>query len=118
MDFVRFSGELFIYFVLIALLPALTFWGLDGFYVGQERLFRRLHEDVVAGKVAPFLMDPSEYEEGPAGWVRSVVSRSVLSFHLPVVLTVIGIAVLLYFVASSSPEGGAGITAWLLERAG
>jgi hypothetical protein len=31
-----------VYFVLIALLPALAFcWGPDGFYLGQERLFRR-----------------------------------------------------------------------------
>jgi hypothetical protein len=52
-----------VYFVLIALLPALAFWGLDGFYLGQdEGLFRRLHEDVVAGKVDPFFMDPSKYE--------------------------------------------------------
>lgn len=52
-----------VYFVLIALLPALAFWGLGGFYLGQGRLFRRLHEDVVAGKVDPFFMDPSKYEE-------------------------------------------------------
>lgn len=107
-----------VYFVLIALLPALAFWGLDGFYLGQERLFRRLHEDVVAGKVDPFFMDPSEYEEGFRGWSRSVISRSVLPFHLPVVLAVIGIALILHFTMGGSAESGAETTVWLLERAG
>jgi hypothetical protein len=105
-------------FVLIALIPALAFWGLDGFYLGQERLFRRLHEDVVAGNVDPFLMDPSEYEEHVKGWLRSVISRSVLPFHLPVVLAVIGIALILHFTAGGSADSGVETVALLLERAG
>lgn len=87
-----------IYFILIALFPALMFWGLDGFYLGQERLFRQLHKDVVAGKAEAFLMDPSGYEEGFTGWLRSVCSRSVFPFHLTIALTVLLIILALLFV--------------------
>lgn len=87
-----------IYFMLIALFPALMFWGLDGFYLSQERLFRQLHKDVVAGKVKAFLMDPSGYEEGFTGWLRSVCSRSVFPFHLTIALTVLLIILVLLWV--------------------
>lgn len=33
--------------VAIALLPVLTFWGLDGYFLAQERLFRDLYADVI-----------------------------------------------------------------------
>ena len=94
------------YFVVIALFPALTFWGLDGFYLGQERLFRQLHEEVVAGKVEAFLLDPSDYEEGVSGWLRSVRSRSIFPFHLTVSLTVFLITLALLLMPSNSIPPG------------
>jgi hypothetical protein len=33
-------------FVLLALLPAMAFWGLDSYYLRQERLFRKLYDKV------------------------------------------------------------------------
>jgi hypothetical protein len=33
--------------VAVALLPALTFWGLDGHFLAQERLFRGLYEKLI-----------------------------------------------------------------------
>ena len=96
-----------VYFVLIALFPALAFWGLDGFYLTQERLFRQLHRDVVAGEVKPFVMDPSGYEEGFFVWLRSACSRSVLPFHVVVTLTVLLIVLALALLpGGSTPSEG------------
>lgn len=105
------------YFVLVALIPALAFWGLDAFYLGQERDFRKLHNDVVKGNVDVFLLDPAQYAEGVPGWFRSVFSRSVLPFHLPVVITVLAIAgaLLLSSTGNEPSEGGGGTTARVLE---
>lgn len=55
-----------IYF-LIALIPALTFWGLDAFYLMQEEKFRKLYDAVRILPVSelennPFSMDTSPYE--------------------------------------------------------
>src|SRR5215212_7467415 len=52
-----------VYLLFIAILPAVAFWGLDAFYVGQERIFRTLHEDSVAGEVDVMFMDTSKYEK-------------------------------------------------------
>ncbi len=33
-------------YVWLAAIPTISFWGLDGFYLNQERLFRRLYDTV------------------------------------------------------------------------
>ncbi len=33
-------------FILLAWVPALMFWGLDGYYLRQERLFRKIYDKV------------------------------------------------------------------------
>jgi hypothetical protein len=88
------AGDVTVYLLFVAILPALAFWGLDAFYVGQERIFRDMHKDAVAGKLALMCMETSEYEKKWEGWVGDLFSRSVLPFHLPVVLVVIAVAVI------------------------
>lgn len=51
-----------VYLLFVAIFPALAFWGLDAFYLGQERQFRQMHKDVIASKVDTLDMDPSDYE--------------------------------------------------------
>lgn len=75
--------------LFVAILPALAFWGLDAFYVGQERIFRTLHEDAAEGKVDVMFMDTSEYEKKWRGWAGDLFSRSVWPFHVPLVLVVV-----------------------------
>lgn len=75
--------------VLLAIFPALTFWGLDAFYLGQERHFRELHKDAMSGSVPVLSMDPYSYESGLRGWFGSAVSRSVWPLHTVVVGVVI-----------------------------
>lgn len=82
-----------IYPMFLALFPALVFWGLDAFYLAQERHFRKMHEDARAGKIAVLSMDPYTYESGFRGWFGSVKSRSVFPFHVVIVAVVILAAV-------------------------
>ena len=35
-----------LYFIYLAYFPALAFWGLDGYYLRQEKLFRKLYDKV------------------------------------------------------------------------
>jgi hypothetical protein len=79
--------------MFLALFPALVFWGLDAFYLAQERHFRKMHEDARAGKIAVLSMDPYTYESGFRGWFGSVKSRSVFPFHVVIVAVVILAAV-------------------------
>jgi hypothetical protein len=82
-----------IYTIFLALFPALVFWGLDAFYLAQERHFREMHKDARTGKIEVLSMDPYSYESGFKGWFGSVKSRSVFPFHVVIVGVVILAAV-------------------------
>lgn len=56
--FVLSSKESNQVYFLIALIPTLAFWGLDGYYLRQERLFRKLYDSVR-------ILDSSELENNP-----------------------------------------------------
>jgi hypothetical protein len=86
-----------IYTVFLALFPALVFWGLDAFYLAQERYFRKMHTDAKARKIEVLAMDPYIYDKGFEGWIRSVISRSVFPFHVVIVAVVLLAAVVQAF---------------------
>lgn len=105
-------------FVLIALFPALVFWGLDAFYLQQERLFRRLYQGTVEGKIDPFSMDTTGHEKHES-WSNAICSRSVIPFHVAVV----GIVALVFFsllllqdAGGADLGGGEETTELLTER--
>jgi hypothetical protein len=78
----------------IALLPALTFWGLDGYFLAQERLFRGLYGKLIDSELpsnerpAPFSMVTEKFT--PQCWAKAVFSLTLILFHGTVV-AVIGI---------------------------
>jgi hypothetical protein len=88
-------------FALTALLPALVFWGLDGYYLRQERLFRKLYDDVRNAEPAdwqnaPFSMETTPYAAEVAGWLAVCASRTLVGLYLPITLIVIVSALLLF----------------------
>jgi hypothetical protein len=79
-------------FILVALLPAVMFWGLDAYYLRQERLFRKLY-DVVRSVPAqaesdPFSMDTTPYSDKVATWWRTCWSRTIGWFYGLITLAV------------------------------
>jgi hypothetical protein len=83
------------------LLPAVCFWGLDAYYLRQERLFRKLYGKIAAqdALIPPFSMDtrpvvPEVDKLSIVAW-----SPTVRWLHLPIlilVFVVIGFAALKY----------------------
>ncbi len=70
------------------------FWILDGYFLRQERLYRKLWDCVRAGdqaKPSDFNMDTSKVATQAASWLRVSFSKTLLVFHgtLLVVLVVI-----------------------------
>jgi hypothetical protein len=83
--------------IWIAFLPVLMFWMLDGYFLRQERLYRKLWDCVRIedqDKPTDFNMDPSEVTPQIASWLRVSFSKTVLVFHgtLLVILTVVMIS--------------------------
>jgi hypothetical protein len=79
-----------LWLIFIALLPALTFWGLDGHFLAQERLFRKLYTKVIAGdgQVSAFSMntEPRTF----FGWLEATFSLTLVPFHGTVFLVILG----------------------------
>lgn len=85
-------------FVLVAILPVLVFWGLDAYYLQQERKFRGIYNDVVtpnkARKVGLFEMPIKNYSDGKYSFRDVFFSQSILLLYLPVIILLAGI----YFI--------------------
>ncbi len=47
---------------LVGYIPLVTFWGLDAYYLRQERLFRGLYDTVRAASGTEFSMDTGELQ--------------------------------------------------------
>lgn len=83
---------------LIALLPAIVFWLLDGYYLYQERSFRCLYDDVCNNLtnqtnekiVNLFEMNVARYKNSGA-YLRAILSKSVCGIPILITVTSIGL---------------------------
>ena len=83
--------------LLIPSLPVLIFWGLDGYFLWQEKLYRALYNHV---RVQPedsidFSMETEQFKKGPDAKTlrKAVFSKTIWPVH-SVVLAVIAVAFL------------------------
>ena len=68
----------------IGLVPVLIFWGLDGYFLWQERLFRALYDHVRNLKEADidFSMDTGRFRTDRARtWLGATFSRTLILFY-------------------------------------
>lgn len=83
--------------VYIAFFPVLAFWMLDGYFLRQERLFRKLY-DVVRirhEKDIDFSMDTKDLPN-IASWKRTCVSPTLRLFHGSIVVLILVAVVIMY----------------------
>ena len=68
-------------FILLAYFPALAFWILDGYFLQQERLFRKLYDKAreMKNEDIDFSMDTSIVEKDC--WFCVCFSKTLLIFH-------------------------------------
>ena len=81
-----------IYF-LVAYIPVLVFWGLDSYYLFQERLYRSLF-DKIRGEdenAIDFSLKASlsDFSSEKNGYWNCVCSKTELWFYLPLALTIL-----------------------------
>jgi hypothetical protein len=83
--------------VLIAIMPAIMFWGLDAYYLRQERLFRCLYAAVAqnlqerkeADAVPPFGMDTNPFRPQVSGWWRTALRPTVAAIPLALIVVTV-----------------------------
>lgn len=82
-------------FIYLAFIPALTFWGLDAFYLRQERLYRKLYDSVrknTSKKIEPFSLDTNVIKKDVKNWWCTLFSTSILALHFTIIVILIIIA--------------------------
>jgi len=74
-------------FALLAYIPGLAFWGLDGYFLALERCYRRLYEKVrnTDQKDIDFIMIIDK-DQGSKKWCSATFSKTLLVFHGAVVV--------------------------------
>ncbi|MDH3663639.1 MAG: hypothetical protein OEU92_27105 [Alphaproteobacteria bacterium] len=70
-------------FIALSFFPAIVFWGLDGYFLWQERLFRALYDHVRAlpDDQIDFSMNISTVRKSVAIWIVVVFSKTLFVFH-------------------------------------
>ena len=89
--------------MVAGLLPAAIFWGLDAYYLQQERLYRALYDHVRKTEAEPgdrFSLDARRFEGNVPKWRATLRAPSVLWFHLTVA-TVVVIALAFFSLRST-----------------
>lgn len=72
----------------IGLLSIVVFWGLDGYYLRQERLFRNLYDHVrnLHSLEIDFSMDTREFKQR---WLCAVFSCTLIPFYIVLVFVIV-----------------------------
>ena len=89
----------------IALLPIATFWGLDGYFLWQQRLFRALYDNVrtLPAEDIDFSMDVDVYNGTLRhSWIGTTFSLTLVSFYGALLAFVL--AAVFAFGGESVPE--------------
>ena len=87
--FILLAREDHVEFAAVALIPVIAFWGLDGYFLWQERLYRALYDHVRAleeDKI-DFSMNVSPFGKSRGcTWPSATFSRTLLFFYGPLAL--------------------------------
>lgn len=86
-----------VYFVYLAYLPAVAFWVLDGYFLWQERMYRKLY-DAVRQETDPdsdFSMNAYKYKDKVQSWLDTCWSITLRIFHGMIISAIIIVMVLM-----------------------
>ena len=95
--FVLLAGQGRIEFTAIGIVPVLLFWGLDGYFLWQERLFRALYDHVrmLKNGDVDFSMKTNAFRVGwQRSWIGATLSITSILFYGTLIVTMV-IAVLI-----------------------
>ena len=78
-------------YMFLAYFPAIVFWALDGYYLWQERLFRKLYDKVrkINESEIDFSMSTASVSNEAGSFFGAIISRTVLPFYGVVVIAIL-----------------------------
>ena len=71
------------FFIYLAYFPCLAFWGLDGYFLWQERMYRQLYKKVteIPPESINFDMNAKNYKNEVDSWFSVCFSVTLRMFH-------------------------------------
>ena len=83
-------------FIALAFFPAIVFWGLDGYFLWQERLLRALYDHVRAidDDQIDFSMSMEPVRGKASNWLMATLSKTLLLFHGVLTAAIVLVAIL------------------------
>lgn len=70
------------YIVLTFIIPVVGFWILDGYFLWQERLFRKIYDEVRKQAKTDFEVNPKKHKDKPkCSWIASMFSVTLNVFY-------------------------------------
>lgn len=90
------------FFVYLAYFPCVAFWSLDGYFLWQERMYRKLYQEVTAKdeKSIDFDLNATKYENEIDSWLSTCFSITLKMFH-GVIFSVI-VLIMLIIISTGS----------------
>lgn len=86
--------------LLIGIFPTILFWGLDAYYLQQERKFRGIYNILIndtSSEISLFEMPLNKFIEGEYGYWKVLFSKTILIMYLGIILLLIGIFMYMKF---------------------
>jgi hypothetical protein len=80
-----------------AMIPIIVFWILDGYFLWQERLFRKVYDEVRQKEEEhiDFAMNPQRFINEKTTWVRTVFSKTIVVFYGSLLSVMIAVVIFL-----------------------
>ncbi len=76
-------------FIIIAYFPVIVFWFLDGYYLYQERLFRKLYDKNRVLSTTNYSMKTTEFDNGINDWFSACLSKTIILFYGVILITLL-----------------------------
>jgi len=88
------------FFLYLAYFPCLAFWSLDGYFLWQERMYRKLYQDVTKKSVESidFDMNATKFKNDVEPWFNVCFSTTLRLFHG----VIFGVIVLIMLITIST----------------
>jgi hypothetical protein len=89
-------------FIAVALFPVIMFWILDGYFLYQERLFRKLYESVkkIDESSVDYSMDTSSFQN-ETSWRDAIFSSTLNLFYIFILFLIVSIFCIALLLPSS-----------------
>ena len=84
-------------FIFLAYIPAFVFWGLDGFFLSQEKKYRKLYDEIrqLDPDKIDFSMDTRKFDNDKGvSWADATLSKTLIPFHGILILAVLIVMIL------------------------